>query len=104
MSDAVPRRGRSDRRDPFATAIRHIIAPAWARWERSPYLNYYRRFLRSQRDPAKVVVERQWNATRAIISHAYTTTAFYRDRCEAVGITPNTLYEPQDLLKLPLLR
>ena len=33
---------------------RHLIAPAWAAWERSPYLRHYRRLLRTQFDPPEV--------------------------------------------------
>ncbi len=54
--------------------IRHLIAPAWAAWERSPYLRHYRRLKKTQYDSPEVIQERQWKKLEQLLDHAYRTT------------------------------
>lgn len=90
-------------RDPLAPLVRWLIAPAWACWERSPYLRYYRRWKQSQFQPADQVGRAQWQSLRSLAEHAYRTTDFYRRRFDSVGMTPADLRSPTDLLSIPVL-
>ena len=86
---------------PFA--IRHVIAPAWAAWERSPYLRHYRKLIRTQYDPPATIRLHQWKKIAAILEHAYRTTRFYRERFDAVGLRPDQIDSFERFCDLPLL-
>ena len=54
--------------DLLAPIIRHLIAPAWACWERSPYLRHDRRLRRTQFDPPEVIRRRQWEQIESLLT------------------------------------
>ncbi len=89
--------------DYLAPITRHIIAPAWAAWERSPYLRHYRRLKKTQYDTPEVIQERQWQKVEQLIDHAYRTTGFYRQRLDSVGLAPENIRSLEDLRAIPLL-
>ena len=89
--------------DLLAFAIRHAIAPAWARWERSPYLRHYRRLLQTQFDSPERIRQRQWDRVTALLQHAYATTPFWRERLDEMGTTPDQIRSWDDFYQLPLL-
>jgi hypothetical protein len=80
--------------DVHAALIRTVIAPLWARWERSPYLRHLRRLRRTQYDDPETIRARQWAALRDLLRHAYATVPFYRDRLDRAGLGPDG---PRDL-------
>ncbi len=82
--------------DPLAPISRHLIAPAWAAWESSPYLRHYRRLKRTQYDSPEVVRQRQLAKLREIASHARATVPFYRD-------LPGDIRSFDDFQKIPIL-
>lgn len=90
-------------RDPLAPLVRYLIAPAWARWERSPYLKYCRQFRRTQYYAPESIRQWQWHALVQIVDHAYRTTDFYRRRFDDARFRPESLLHPHDLLAIPLL-
>ena len=94
---------RKYRPDPLAPLIRSSVAPLWARWERSDYLQHARNLRRTQFDSIDVIRARQWEAVRRIAEHAYRTTEFYRSRFHSAGLTPADLRSPSAFLTLPLL-
>lgn len=87
----------------FSTFVRRAVAPAWAAWERSPYLRHYRRLLRTQFDPPEVIRRRQEEQLRSITIHACQTTEFYRERFAAAGLPPDGIDSLDALRALPLL-
>ncbi|MHC4178465.1 MAG: phenylacetate--CoA ligase family protein [Planctomycetota bacterium] len=89
--------------DSLAPLVRHIVAPAWARWERSPYLRHYRRLLRTQYDSPDVIHARQWEAVTRLVRHAHETTVFWRERVDRAGIRPGGLQSFDDFRVIPLL-
>lgn len=89
--------------DWFAPISRNIVAPLWARWERSPYLRHYRRLLKTQYDPPETIRARQTGQLRSLVEHAYATCPFWRERFDRHGLKPADIREPEDLSKLPLL-
>ncbi len=89
--------------DLLAPITRHLIAPAWAAWERSPYLRHQRRLLRTQFDPPQVIRQRQWEQIARLIEHAYRTTRFWKLRLERAGLTPPAIRSFDDFRAVPLL-
>jgi phenylacetate-CoA ligase len=89
--------------DLLARLIRTVISPAWAVWERSPYLRHYQSLCRSQFDDAAVIRERQWVTIRALLEHAYATVPFYRERFRQLGLQPSDLRNLDDYRRMPLL-
>jgi phenylacetate-CoA ligase len=89
--------------DGHAFAIRTVIGPLWAWWERSPYLRHVRFLKRTQFDAPERVRARQWNAVKAQVAHAYATVPYYRRRLDEAGIRPNDLQGFEDYRRLPIL-
>jgi phenylacetate-CoA ligase len=82
---------------------RHLVAPAWAAWEGSPYLRNYRNLTRTQFDAFEVIRERQLSAVRDILSHAAATVPYYRDLLRRHDIRPDVVRSFDDFLRVPLL-
>ena len=89
--------------DILAPISRHLIAPLWAMWEKSPYLSVYKQLLKTQYDPPEVIRQRQTERMREIIAHAYKTCKFWKERFDSVSVKPEDIRELDDLSKLPLL-
>ncbi len=89
--------------DLYASLVRTVIGPLWARWERSPYLRHYRRLRRTQYDPPEAVRARQWEALRAMLRHAYDSVPFYRLRFQEEGLHPEDLRSFSDFRRVPIL-
>ncbi|MBN2292951.1 MAG: phenylacetate--CoA ligase family protein [Pirellulales bacterium] len=89
--------------DLLAPFSRKIIAPLWATWERSLYLRHYNCMLRTQFDSPKQIKVKQETLLKSIITHAYRTTQFWKERLETAGIHPDEVNQLADLSRLPLL-
>ncbi len=89
--------------DILAPIVRAAIAPAWARWERSPYLKHLRALRNTQFQPRDVILGAQWEALRKILLHGYEQTTYYRERFDEAGVNPRELDSVDDLLRVPLL-
>ncbi|QJT07960.1 phenylacetate--CoA ligase family protein [Oceanidesulfovibrio marinus] len=92
-----------NRPDLYSYVARNIVAPAWALWERSPYLNHLRYLEESQYRSLNEVQADQWTRLKAVLKHAYETTAFYRERFDSIGIRPDDIRTWQDFNALPVL-
>jgi phenylacetate-CoA ligase len=89
--------------DFLAPITRHLIAPAWAAWERSPYLRHYRRLRCTQFEPSEAIRRQQWEKIESILHHAYATTRFYRLRLQDAGLEPGRICSFDDFRAVPLL-
>jgi phenylacetate-CoA ligase len=89
--------------DVHAFLIRSLIGPAWAAWERSPYLRHYHRLCRRQFDDAATIRSRQWEAIRNLLRHARATVPYYRTEWDAADIDPDDLKTLDDFSRLPIL-
>ncbi len=89
--------------DPLQRLTRHVIAPAWARWERSPYLRHYRTLKQSQFESPEQIRSRQLTALRQILEHAHSTVPFYRAAFDRVGLKPDDVRSFGDFLQVPIL-
>jgi phenylacetate-CoA ligase len=89
--------------DLLAAITRRLITPVWAVWERSPYLQHYRRLLRTQFDSPEVIRLRQWGKVESLLGHAYRTTRFWRSRLREAGLEPDGIRSFDDFCKVPVL-
>jgi phenylacetate-CoA ligase len=90
-------------RDWLTPVTRHLIAPAWARWERSPYLRHHRELLRTQFEPPERIRGRQWEKILSLVDHARRTTPFWRSRLHDAGLASEKLRSFDDFLAAPIL-
>ena len=65
--------------------------------------NYYHELQASQYLPPEKLRELQEKKLRRLIAHAYHHVAYYRERMDALGLTPSDVRSLEDLRKLPLL-
>lgn len=89
--------------DPLAYLIRYAIAPAWALWERSPYLRHHRRLQQTQFDPPERILQRQWERVVPLVEHAWNTTSFWPRRLREAGFTSGRIDSWEQFGKIPLL-
>ena len=89
--------------DLLSVLCRRLIAPAWAWWERSPYLRHYRTLLRTQFDETQEIKRRQWERIEALVAHAWQTTRFWRERMQAAGLEPQAIRNFDDFRRVPIL-
>lgn len=89
--------------DPLKPISRYLVAPVWAAWEGSPYLQHYRRLRRLQWDEPETIRQRQLAALRSLVQHAAETVPYYRRRFTELGRTATDLRTIDDLSRLPIL-
>lgn len=89
--------------DMYACIVRFVVAPLWARWEKSPYLDHHQNFCRSQFRSLDDVRADQWRRLKNILDHAYDHTRFYRERFRSLGLAPRDIVTWEDFQRLPLL-
>src|SRR5579864_9808559 len=89
--------------DPFQHLTRQLIAPAWARWERSPYLRHYRVLKRTQFESPEQIRSRQLAGLRQMVEHAYATVPYYRACFDRTGLKPADLRSFDDYRAIPIL-
>lgn len=89
--------------DLIAPFARSIVAPLWARWERSDYLHHYRTLMASQYEPLAVLRHRQLEEVRAVAAHACASVPFWRSRFVGAKLDPGNIREISDLSRLPVL-
>jgi phenylacetate-CoA ligase len=89
--------------DGFAWLVRRAVAPAWAAWERSPYLRHERRLRRTQFHAPERIRADQWQRIGILLRHAYHTTRFWKERLDAAGFTPERIRDWDDFRAIGLL-
>src|SRR5262249_26656863 len=89
--------------DVFAPIVRCVIAPLWARWERSPYLRYYHILQCTQYDHPDTIREGQLQVIIDLLRHAYLTTSFWRARLGWSGLRPGDVRTFEDFRAVPVL-
>ncbi len=89
--------------DRYAWVVRHLVAPLWARRERSPYLQHLRRLRSSHLRPLEQVRSEQWLRLKKMLQHAWDNIPYYREKFEEVRIRPEDIRGWSDLPLLPLL-
>lgn len=90
-------------KDLYSGIARHVVAPLWAKKERSPYLRHLGWLDKSQYRSIEEVRADQLSRLKKLLEHACKNTAFYADRMKAAGISPASINSLEDLALLPLL-
>lgn len=83
--------------------VNYVVAPAWAAWERSPYLRHHRRLRRTQFDSPEAIRRRQEERMRGLVAHASRTTEFYRKRFADAGLRAESIDSLDAFRAVPLL-
>ncbi|MFA7534526.1 MAG: hypothetical protein WCY68_00400 [Desulfuromonadales bacterium] len=91
-------------RDFYTPICRHLTMPLWAWWEKSDYLEQYRRLRGFERQTAAEVRRHQWQRLCRQVRRAYDDSPFYREFYDAGGFHPDHLRGWDDLAKVPILR
>src|SRR5713226_3228679 len=89
--------------DIMAPFVRRVIAPLWARWEKSPYLRCHEVLQCTQYDHPDIIRDGQLQAVRELLRHAYVTTSYYRARLDWSGLRPEDVRGFDDLRAVPVL-
>jgi phenylacetate-CoA ligase len=89
--------------DLFAPIVRHVIAPLWARWEKSPYLRHYHLLQCTQYDHPDTIRDSQLQTIGNLLRHAYATTSFWRARLDWSGLRPEDVRTIEDFRAVPVL-
>lgn len=87
----------------YAEVVRRIVAPLWAKWEKSPYLSIYEGLKRSQYLPVEQLRHLQWQKARSVIQYAYDNSRYYRERFDAIGLSPEDIRSLEDMRHIPIL-
>lgn len=91
------------RGDFYSMVVRRVVAPLWARRERSPHLKYLKHLERSQYRSADEVRDDQWKRFKRLLTHAYHNTPFYHARFRSLGMVPDDIGTWGDLPCIPVL-
>ena len=67
------------------------------------FFKVYEKLLQSQFYTKEEIVEYQNQALKKVVSHAYNTTAYYRDLFDRNKLKPNDIQSKEDLHKIPVL-
>lgn len=89
--------------DWYAPIARNVIAPIWARKEKSPYLRHLLYLEKSQYRPLEEVRKEQWVRLKRLLDHAVRNCPFYRERFFQAGITPGSIATWDDFARIPVL-
>jgi len=89
--------------DIYAPLCQKVVAPLWAMKEKSPYLKHLKILEESQYRPLEDIRANQLSRLKALLSHAFENTIFYREKWQKIGFHPEDLKCIEDLEKLPIL-
>ena len=89
--------------DWYSFICRNIVAPIWAKRERTPYLKISRELKKEENRSMDEKNSIQSQRLKRIIQHAWQHTGYYRDKWQSIGFAPEDLESQDDLTKLPIL-
>jgi phenylacetate-CoA ligase len=81
---------------------RSLIGPAWAAWERSPYLRIFRQLKRSQFDAPEVIRQRQSQQLSSLVHYAQQRSPYYREAFTTAEIDWDDFKRTGSLHQLPI--
>jgi phenylacetate-CoA ligase len=80
-----------------------VVLPAFEPGSFSGVATRFRKYQQLERLSVKENRLRQWHSLWNLLFHAYTTTRFYRERFDEIGIRPSEINSPADLQNFPVL-
>lgn len=89
--------------DLSALLIRRVLYPLWALKNGSSRLRYFAELEKSQYWSTKKLVDQQWTLFKAMVSHAFETCPYYRQKFREAGIAPSDLRSSEDINSIPTI-
>jgi phenylacetate-CoA ligase len=83
--------------------IRHIIAPLWAYYERSPYLKISQQLKATEHMSLDERLAGQWDKLGLMIRHASLKSPYYKKKFRDIGFHPEDLKSWKDFNLIPVL-
>ncbi|HEX8110614.1 MAG TPA: hypothetical protein VF516_22940 [Kofleriaceae bacterium] len=91
--------------DIYGPLFRSVLFPVWERYVRQrPVVERWLELKRTQWMSLDELTMHQTRALQHLIHHAYAHVPFYRARFDALGLMPDDIRSPADLLQLPVIR
>jgi len=89
--------------DLSALLIRRVLYPLWTLKNRSSHLHYLAELEKSQYWSTEKLVDQQWTLFKAMVTHAFETCPYYRQKFREAGIAPSDLRSSKDIDSIPTL-
>ena len=89
--------------DLSALLIRRVLYPLWTLKNGSARLRYLAELDKSQYWSTNKLVDQQWTLFKAMVSHAFETCPYYRQKYREAGITPSDLRSRADIDRVPTI-
>lgn len=80
-----------------------LIIPLWVYKNKSLRLSYMKKLEKSQYESVSSIRERQFNIIKEVIKNAYEHTAYYKNKLNEYGMSPEKISDYAEFHKLPLL-
>jgi phenylacetate-CoA ligase len=93
----------ANRMDLYGRLLQRVLFPAWEELRGRPTVELTEYVGLTQWWTLDELRALQSGFLRRLVRHAYAHTAFYRERFDAAGVSPEDIRSPADLIKLPLL-
>jgi len=91
--------------DIYGPFFRSVMFPLWeTRVRHRPTVERWQELRRTQWLSLDELHALQSKALASLIDHTYAHVPYYKDRFDAAGVAPTDIRNPEDLLKLPILR
>jgi phenylacetate-coenzyme A ligase PaaK-like adenylate-forming protein len=87
--------------DLLGLAIKQAIFPTWVRKNRSARLRYLAEIETSQNWSREQLADHQWNAFRRVVTTAFESSPYYREKFRAAGLSLQDLRSPEDIRHVP---
>ena len=89
--------------DWYSFICRNIVAPIWAKREKTPYLKIGKELKREENRSIDETNSIQSEKLKRIIQYAWDHTGYYRDTWQSIGFKPEDMKSKDDLAHLPIL-
>ena len=89
--------------DLSALLIRRVLYPLWTLKNRSSHLHYLAELEKSQYWSTEKLVDQQWTLFKAMVTHAFETCPYYRQKFREAGIAPSDLRSSEDIDSIPTI-
>lgn len=89
--------------DFYAIIARRLIAPLWAKKEKTPYLQHLKQLGGSKIRPIDVVQSEQWARLQKLLQHASLRCDFYSEILRTAGFSSDGTFGWDEFKKIPLL-
>lgn len=89
--------------DPYGTALKGFLYPAWERLRGRPTYDLLAELRRTERASLDELTALRTGYLRRLVRHAYHHTKHYRSRFDQAGLVPDDIRQFDDLGKIPAL-